>query len=180
VIAPVKYSGFLDELQERVRKLTIAEVDVATIPAQTDLQKLLRLGEGAEVVRIRRLRLIEDEPFSFTINYLPVDIGRRVSAKELYSTPLLRILQEDLKIPIVGAHEVIEAAPADQEVARKLAIPLLYPVMHMKRVMFTTGKRPLELVETYYRADKYHYSVNLVRVKRKGKWTWRTQVETSA
>jgi DNA-binding GntR family transcriptional regulator len=50
-------------------------------------------------VRIRRLRLIEDEPFSFTINYLPVDIGRRVSAKELYSTPLLRILQEDLKIP---------------------------------------------------------------------------------
>jgi hypothetical protein len=52
--------------------------------------------------------------------------------------------------------------------------------MHMKRVMFTTGKRPLELVETYYRADKYHYSVNLVRVKRKGKWTWRTQVETSA
>jgi GntR family transcriptional regulator len=180
VIAPVKYAGFLDELQERVRKLTIAEVDVATIPAQADLQKLLRLADGSEVVRIRRLRLIEDEPFSFTINYLPVHIGRRVSAKELYSTPLLRILQEDLKIPIVGAHEVIEAAPADQEVARKLAIPLLYPVMHMKRVMFTTGKRPLELVETYYRADKYHYSVNLVRVKRKGKWTWRTQVETSA
>ena len=177
VIAPVKYAGFLDELQERVRKLAIAEVDVATIPAQPDLQELLRLGDGAEVVRIRRLRLIEDEPFSFTINYLPVDIGRRISAKELYSTPLLRILQEDLKIPIVGAHEVIEAAPADQEVAR---IPLLYPVMHMKRVMFTTGKRPLELVETYYRADKYHYSVNLVRVKRKGKWTWRTQVETSA
>ena len=68
----------------------------------------------------------------------------------------------------------------DPEVARKLAIPVLYPVMHMKRVMFTTGNRPFELVETYYRADKYHYSVNLVRVKRKGKWTWRTQVETSA
>jgi len=35
-------------------------------------------------------------------------------------------------------------------------------------------------VETFYRADKYHYSVNLVRVKRKGKWTWKTEVETSA
>ena len=40
--------------------------------------------------------------------------------------------------------------------------------MHMKRVMFTTGDRPFELVETYYRADKYHYSVNLVRVKLQG------------
>jgi hypothetical protein len=52
--------------------------------------------------------------------------------------------------------------------------------MHMKRIMFTTADRPFEIVETFYRADKYHYSVNLVRVKRKGKWTWKTEVETSA
>jgi GntR family transcriptional regulator len=179
-LAPVKYAGFLDELQQRMRKLTVKDVDIDTIPLTSELQTILHLDESAEIVRIRRLRLIEDEPFSFTINYLPSDIGRRIPAKALHTIPLLRILQEDLKIPIVGAHETIEAAPADPEIARKLAIPAFYPVMHMKRVMFTTGSRPFELVETYYRADKYHYSVNLVRVKRKGKWTWRTQVETSA
>jgi GntR family transcriptional regulator len=179
-LAPVKYAGFLDELQERVRKLAIKDVEIDTIPANSELETLLRLDAGAEIVRIRRLRLIEDEPFSFTINYLPAAIGRKVSAKALQTIPLLRILQEDMKIPITGAHETIEAAPADPEIARRLAIPALYPVMHMKRVMFTTGNKPLELVETYYRADKYHYSVKLVRVKRKGKWAWRTQVETSA
>lgn len=179
-LAPVKYAGFLDELQERMRKLTVKNVEVDTIAAGTELEATLRLDSGADIVRIRRLRLIDEEPFSFTINYLPIDIGRKVPAKALQTIPLLRILQEDLKIPITGAHETIEAAPADPEIARKLAIPVLYPVMHMKRVMFTTGNRPFELVETYYRADKYHYSVNLVRVKRKGKWTWRTQVETSA
>ena len=53
--------------------------------------------------------------------------------------------------------------------------------MHGRRVMFTSGNRPpVEVVETFYRADKYHYSVNLVRVKRKGKWAWKTDVETSA
>jgi len=46
--------------------------------------------------------------------------------------------------------------------------------------MFTTSDRPLELVETFYRADKYHYSVNLVRVKRGNTWRWQTEVETSA
>ena len=42
----------------------------------------------------------------------------------------------------------------------------------MTRVMYTTGDRPFELVDIYYRADKYHYSVNLSRVKRNGRWEW--------
>ena len=50
----------------------------------------------------------------------------------------------------------------------------------MTRVMYTTNDRPFELVDIYYRADKYHYSVNMVRVKRQGTWTWTTEVETSA
>ena len=36
------------------------------------------------------------------------------------------------------------------------------------------------LVETFYRADKYHYSVNLSRVKHKGKWTWRHEARPAA
>jgi DNA-binding GntR family transcriptional regulator len=63
---------------------------------------------------------------------------------------------------------------------KELGIPVLFPVMHMKRVMFTTNDKPLELVETLYRADKYHYSVNLVRIRRGTAWRWRTEVETSA
>jgi GntR family transcriptional regulator len=179
-LSTVKYAGFLDELQGRVIKLKVTEVDVRPVTPARDLMTLLRLKGSAQVIRIQRVRHIDDDPFSFTVNYLPMEIGKRVRAKDLYSVPLLRILQEELRIPIVRAQETIEAAPADPEVAQKLAIPVLFPVLHMKRVMFTSGDRPFELVETYYRADKYHYSVNLVRVKRKGKWTWKTEVETSA
>jgi hypothetical protein len=46
--------------------------------------------------------------------------------------------------------------------------------------MYTTNDRPFELVDIFYRADKYHYSVNMMRVKRQGTWTWTTEVETSA
>jgi len=176
----VKYAGFLEDLQERVLKLTVTDVDMRPVAAAPDIAATLGLDPGTELVRIRRLRHIDDEPFSFTVNYLPVEIGRRIRAKDLYAVPLLKILQTDLRIPIVRAQETIDARPADPEVAQKLGISVLYPVMHMRRVMFTTADRPFEIVETFYRADKYHYSVNLVRVKRKGKWTWRTEVETSA
>jgi GntR family transcriptional regulator len=176
----VKYAGFLEDLQERVLKLTVTDVEMQQVAASPDIAAMLGLARGIELTRIRRLRHIDDQPFSFTVNYLPVDIGKRIRAKDLYSIPLLKILQTDLRIPIVRAQETIDAVPADPEVAQRLGITVLYPVMHMRRVMFTTADRPFEVVETFYRADKYHYSVNLVRVKRKGKWTWKTEVETSA
>lgn len=177
----VRYTGFLEELQERVRKLRVTEVDVSQMPATTELKTALQLDAAtSELTVIKRLRHIDDAPFSYTQNYLPTEIGTRIRVKDLYSVPLLKILQEDLKIPIVRAHETIEAAPADPETARRLGIPVLYPVLHMTRLMYTTGDRPFELVDIYYRADKYHYSVNMMRVKRQGKWTWTTEVETSA
>jgi GntR family transcriptional regulator len=180
-LARVRYTGFLEELQERVRKLRVTDVDVSAIPATSELKTALGLDEAVtELTLIKRLRHIDDEPFSYTLNYLPTEIGARIRTKDLYSLPLLKILQEDLKIPIVRAHETIEAAPADPDTARRLAIPVLYPVLHMTRTMFTSHDRPFELVDIFYRADKYHYSVNLTRVKRQGAWTWTTEVETSA
>jgi GntR family transcriptional regulator len=176
----VKYAGFLEDLQERVLKLTVTDVEMRSVAAAPDIATALGLEAGTDIIRIRRLRHIDDEPFSFTVNYLPLEIGQRIRPKELYSVPLLKILQTELRIPIVRAQETIDAVPADPEVAQRLGITVLYPVMHMRRVMFTTADHPFEVVETFYRADKYHYSVNLVRVKRKGKWTWKTEVETSA
>ena len=180
-LAPVRYTGFLEELQDRVRKLTVRDVEVTRTPVTPELAKTLALDPDAtEVVLIKRVREIDGEPFSFTLNYLPVSIGNRIKPADLQTQPLLKILQQDLKIPIVRATETIAAAPADPDVAGRLGIPVLYPVLHMTRVMFTTADKPFEVVDIYYRADKYHYSVNLVRVKRQGKWTWTTEVETSA
>ena len=179
-IQTVKYAGFLEDLQERVLKLTVTDVEMQQVAAAPDIAALLGLEAGTELTRIRRLRHIDKEPFSFTVNYLAADIGTRIRARDLYSVPLLKILQTELRIPIVRAQETIDAVPADPDVAQRLGITVLHPVMHMRRVMFTTANRPFEVVETFYRADKYHYSVNLVRVKRKGKWTWKTDVETSA
>jgi len=180
-LSRVKYAGFLEELQDRVLNLKVVEVEATRMVPNDELRSVLQLDASErELVMFRRLRHVDGEPFAYTFNYLRPVIGDRVAVDQLYRVPLLKILQEDLGIPIVRARETIEAAPANPEVARKLGIPVLYPVMHMKRLMFTIKDRPIELVETFYRADKYHYSVNLVRIRRGEAWRWRTEVETSA
>ena len=47
-----------------------------------------------------------------------------------------------------------------------------------ERTSFIEHYRAFEVVETFYRADKYHYSVNLTRVKRNGTWTWSHEART--
>ena len=180
VLQPIKYNGFLEDLYQRVEQLKVVTVEMGRVPATDKVRTLLHLTpDVTEIVEIKRCRHVEGEPFSFTVNYLPVEIGAQVDAAVLKTVPLNTVFERDLKIPVVRAEETVEAAPANPEVAQQLAIPVLYPVMHVTRVMFTERDRPLDVVETFYRADKYHYSINLTRVKRNGKWTWRHEARTT-
>ena len=42
--------------------------------------------------------------------------------------------------------------------------------------MHALEETPLQMVDSYYRADKFRYSVHLVRVQDKGKWSWSQKV----
>jgi GntR family transcriptional regulator len=180
VLQPIKYNGFLEDLYQRVDQLKVFSVEMARAPVTEKVRTILHLPPAVtEVVEIKRCRHVEGDPFSFTVNYLPADIGARVDPAVLKTVPLNTVLERDLKIPIVRAEETVEAAPANPEVAQQLGIPVLYPVMHVTRVMFTERDTAFEVVETFYRADKYQYSVNLTRVKRNGKWTWRHEARSN-
>jgi GntR family transcriptional regulator len=173
VLQPIKYNGFLEDLYQRVQQLEVMNVEMGRVPVTDKVRSTLHLPDSVkDIVQIKRCRQVKGEPFSFTINYLPSEIGSRVDPAVLKTVPLNTVLERDLRIPILRAEETVEAAPANPEVASQLAIPVLYPVMHVTRVMFTEKERAFEVVETFYRADKYHYSVNLSRVKRNGRWEW--------
>jgi DNA-binding GntR family transcriptional regulator len=117
-----------------MRNLAVVEVETARIPPTEELRARLRLKpEETSVVLFKRLRHIDREPFSYTLNYLPTAIGDRINVDQLHREPLLQILRKDLRIPIIRADETIAAAPASVEVARKLGIAALFPVMHVQR-----------------------------------------------
>ena len=180
VLQPIKYNGFLEDLYQRVEQLEVVNVSTARTSPTDYVRTILNLpATDREIVQIKRARHVDGSPFSFTVNYLPLEIGTRIDPAVLKTVPLNTVLERDLKIPVLRAEETVEAAPANPEVATQLDIPVLYPVMHVTRVMFTERDRAFEVVETFYRADKYHYLVNLSRVKKNGKWTWSHDARTA-
>ncbi|OGP87796.1 MAG: hypothetical protein A2156_01225 [Deltaproteobacteria bacterium RBG_16_48_10] len=172
----LEFSGYMDDLFYQVSKVKAKSVEMERIKASRLVREKLELDdEKEEVVQIRRVRLLRDKPFAFTINYLPVEIGMKISEKELYKSPLLKIMEQKLDIHFTEAFQIMEATFANQEVAGHLGISPGSPILYLERIMYTKGKKPVEFVQSSHRGDIYKYVLRLKNaVKRGGGWALRS------
>lgn len=170
--SPMKFSGLLEDLYDQVSKVQARAVEIEVGHAPSHILRTLGLRPGTTLTVVRRERHLDGAPFAFTVNYLPTQIGERIDPKELRARPLLRILEERLGIRIDRAEQAMRATLADADVARRLATPFASPVMFAERVYFQQGDRPLQIAHSWYRADRYQFSVNLRRYRKEGKWLW--------
>lgn len=169
----LEFSGFMDDLFYQVQKSQTKSVEIARMTVSKSVREKLELGnEEEEVVQVKRIRFKDDKSFAYTINYLPLEIGLKITEGELYKKPLLRIMEQDLGVQFTEAFQTIEASFADQEVSEKLGIPSGSPILFVERIMYTKGGRPIELVQSSYRGDFYKYIVRLKNVKRKEGAVW--------
>lgn len=163
----IEIDGFLDSLFYQVSKSKTKWVEIKKVVATTSIKDKLKLNRDEEVICIKRERFINDKPFAYTINFLPIEIGARIQEKDLYEKPLLQILEQDLGIIFKGAFQTIEASFSDQESSGKLGIPTGSPILLVERIMYDKNNNPVELVRSSYRGDIYKYVMRLKIDKQK-------------
>jgi len=125
----------------------------------------LKLNEDARVLRIERIRLIKGQPISYTTSYIPSDLGKKITIKDLAVQPLLNVLEDKCKVKIVRGTQIIEATLADIRVASFLEVTIGAPLLRIERVVFDAKNRPIEYISILYRSDRYHYVVDLIKKK---------------
>jgi GntR family transcriptional regulator len=169
----LEFTGFMDDLFYQISKCKTKSVKINRIPVPKVIKEKLELStSGEEVIQIKRVRFLNDKPFNYTINYLPFDIGKRITEKELFRKPLLQIMEQDLGIQFTEAFQTIEASFADQEVSEQLGIVSGSPILLVERIMYTKKRKPVEVVQSSYRGDLYKYIVRLKNIKRKNGSIW--------
>ena len=109
---------------------------------------------------VRRTRMMSDEPFAYTVTYLPSDIGRHVSAELLADSALMEVLIKN-GIELVVATQSIRAQLADADLCSKIDVELGAPLLYVERIVRDASSRPVEFVRTWYRGDRYEYTVTL-------------------
>jgi GntR family transcriptional regulator len=174
-----RFAGYLEDLYDQLPRVTVRHLEIAHVTVTGEIRRALELPDAeVTVVRIKRARFVDDAPYTFTVNLLPLAVGERLEAELLRRMPIVRVLEDVLQIDIGGASEVFQAAAADTEIAHWLEVPVLSPVMHVRRSLYDAAGRPLQIASSYYRADKVEYSVQLVRARNNGRGSWTEQGKT--
>lgn len=117
--------------------------------------------QSAEVFRIVRLRYLDGVPLVLHEAFLPSALGARVSQFDLEHAAISRLLERQLGVKAVEESQQIEAQVADPDLARLLDVPIGSPVLLLRRLLRLPTDGTSVLFRSYYRADRYVYTLNL-------------------
>jgi len=134
---------------------------VEAVACDRHIARHLGIREGEQVRRIERLRLGNGEPLTLEVIWVPCRLCPDLHLHDLANVPLNDILQNEYGIPLVRATESIEAATADEYLARQLAIDKDVVMLHVEHTAFTRGNQIVYFVTTSYRGDRVRFSVQL-------------------
>lgn len=163
--------GSFDNLLESLRimglETQIEVIDVANLQADAATAKMLELEPGAPVQRAIRRRMLQGEPFSHLVTYIPGDIAEKFSIKEMATTSLLTLLERS-GAAVFDAEQWITAVGAEPLVAAALGVSGGAPLLKVERVMRDIDGRPVQLIHSHYRSDRFEYHVKTHRRKPAG------------
>jgi len=165
--------------EQQAEKLTGMTEDFVTLGMKTEARLLaqevvkaraeearhLGVAPDSPVVRIERLRFFEGEPLSVHVGVLPLDPGSRVLSERLEQTSIVTVLTEKLGYRLVEDRQMVEAEPADVTLAAHLTIPIGSPVLLVRRLYVADDDRPIAYFRSYFRADRYIYTVKLTQLE---------------
>jgi GntR family transcriptional regulator len=137
----------------------IKVVRAETTSAPAPIAAALGVERGTPVTRLVRLEIVDGAPLAVAVNYMSTALGRRIRPRDLTRISLLEFLRDRLRMHLGTIHQSIEARLPDIETAGLLGTDLTQPVLAVRLVVTDVAGRPVEVSDTFYRADRYRYEV---------------------
>lgn len=171
-LEPMKLAGMIEDIIAMGVKTKTRIINFDFVHPPKKVIEKLQLNEDVKVLRVERIRLIKGSPVSYTVSYLPPDLAKEISIKDLTIQPILNVLEEKCKVKISRGFQIIEATVADSRIAAFLEVMTGAPLLKIERTVSDKNNRPVEYISILYRSDRYHYSVELIRKGSESKAKW--------
>jgi GntR family transcriptional regulator len=132
-LEPMKLTGMIEDIIAMGVKTKTRVIDFGFVHPPKMIVERLKLNEDSNVLRIERIRLIKRVPVSYTLSYIPADLGKKISMKDIAVQPVLNILENKCKVTIGRGFQIIEATVADSRIASLLDIMTGTPLLRIER-----------------------------------------------
>ena len=139
--------GITDSFKLDGKKQGIKLLNYQVVPASQEIQQDLFLNDNDFVYQIKRLRLIDDQPFMIETGYIPIKIMPTLSPA---------IVEGSI-------FNYLEESPSNDEDQKELHLKPTEPVGIMEGVFFLDDGTPFEVsnMRVHYQYMKYNTFVNL-------------------
>jgi len=141
----------------------IRVVSVAPAPAPVHVTSFLGVARGQLLHRFVRVEVVDGAPLAVVVNYMASEYGRRIRRRDLARYSMLEVLHR-IGIRLGPIRQQLEARMPDEQVAELLGIDVTQPVLFLRLLISDARGRPVEIADSFYRADRYRYELILPRV----------------
>lgn len=159
----VRLTDFVEDMERAGQNPSSRVLAFEQVEASAPICDLLRLAEGAEVMRVDRLRLANGQPVAYDTTWLPLRFGQLLVGRELTRETIYHILETRYAVPILSGTFTITAADASPSIAEALEVVDGAALLVIQRVSYTSKDEPVYLQKRYYRPDRVQYRVMLRR-----------------
>jgi GntR family transcriptional regulator len=135
------------------------------VKASRHVAQKLHLSEGENVIEIHRVRLLNREPVSLELTWLPEALGKRLANADLVTRDIFLILENDCGVTLGHADVSIDAMLADDDIVDALRVQEGSPVLRIERTTHDAGGAPIDYEYLYFRGDAFQYRLRVDRDK---------------
>jgi GntR family transcriptional regulator len=135
-------------------------LSVSEVAADAEVAASLRLQAGDPVIRLERLRLQEDNPIMYCLDYVPRSIIRARLYDIDWSGSLIALLDSYEQRPRISA-ALVAAVALPEEVASRNDLRDFGPALLIKETCFNTLGVPVIYAIDFHRGS--HFTFSLVR-----------------
>ncbi len=156
--------SFTQEMNEKGILFKNIDIRVHWVSPPIEVVHFFNIPSDKLVLKLERLRGLEDGPVVCFVSYFHPRIGLR--GDEDFSQPLYHTLEQNYHTVASISREEINARLADETIARKLNIEIGDPILFRKRFVYDPGRRPVEYNLGYYNAERFTYAIEIERAKK--------------
>ena len=151
-------TNFSQEMRNKGIQYNIHSVEVTIVKAGEDIANALQIEEGVNVLRLHRVYYVNQEPLCSITSYLPAALNLSVD-ENVYRSSLYEYLEREKGIRITSVYEDIEVGYAHAPISSELQVAEHTALLLRTRTSLDQSGKPVEYVRSYYRAEKYKYSL---------------------
>lgn len=131
------------------------------IEASENMSKLFNISDNADVFKLVRVRLADNEPLLLEETYIPLYVCPDITNIDFNKNSLYSILQTMYGLKLEKATETYEAVNLDIETAKILNCQSLSAAFSIQRIGYLENDTAFELTNSLVRSDKCVFTVEL-------------------